>query len=134
MKAEQAVELATRIVAAFPDARAGDATVDVFVDRLLPWDHAIAAAAVENLIDVLRRFPYVSDLRDAYAAAGGNVPDPGRRMSPPLAPVRELTDEEREEAAVERRALLDRLHALGYAPEPGRRKEGDGLATDRRIG
>ncbi len=134
MRADQAIALAERIVAAFPDARAGDATVDVFVDRLLPWDYGTAAAAVENLIDSSRRFPHVADLRDAYAAAGGNLPDPGRRMSPPLAPVRELTADEREAADAERRALLDRLRASGYAPEPGRRKEGDGLASDRRIG
>jgi hypothetical protein len=84
------------LAAAWPDAQLGPGTQEIYAKRLVPWELGAAERAVERLIDSCRRFPSVVDLREAYMAEGGDLPDPGRNMSPRVDPDRpDPTPEER---------------------------------------
>ena len=83
MKSREATALAERLADAWP-GKATQGTLNVFADRLAAWDLDPASRAVERLIDGCRYFPSVVELREAYGAEGGSLPDAGRRMSPPV--------------------------------------------------
>ena len=59
-----------------------DATILSFARHIEPWDQGIMIVAVRNLIQECRTFPTVLDLREEYMEQGGDLPDPGRNMSP----------------------------------------------------
>jgi hypothetical protein len=96
VRRDRAAELAKRLADAFGAwDRINLSTITIYAEKMEPWDEDLAAEAVENLIDYSRRFPNVIDLREAYAAAGGDVPDPGRSMSPEVEHREPLSADER---------------------------------------
>lgn len=80
MNAKDAAFLGRRLIAAFPAGTAE--TSKIFAEKMADWDHDRATDAVETLIDYSRGLPTVFDLREAYLAAGGSLPDASRNMSP----------------------------------------------------
>ncbi|OGR95235.1 MAG: hypothetical protein A2V88_12940 [Elusimicrobia bacterium RBG_16_66_12] len=119
MNAEAAARLARCLASAWPE-RATQGWVDLVAERLARWEEPLASKAVESLIDGQPRLPSVYDLRGAYAAAGGDVADPGRRMSPRATPPRgPLSLAERAEVArlrAEVRHLLREVAVTRYDP------------------
>jgi len=86
----------------------GAGTADLYAEKLEPLEDAPATAAVEWLIENARGFPNVAEIRDAYLAAGGDLYDPGRNMSPGEER-RDLTADERAEVRAIQREIRERL-------------------------
>jgi hypothetical protein len=105
--------LVRRLLAAFPADYNRTETAHLIAEKLEPWDDALATEAVEWLVEHGRGLPRIAELRDAYAAAGGDLYDPGRNMSPARRPVRELTLAERAEVREIQRTIRSRLRDWG---------------------
>lgn len=82
MNALDASQLAKRLAAAFPGV-VTVASIALRAEKMADWELSAAERAVESLIDFGRGYPTVAEMREAYTAAGGNLPDPSRNMSPP---------------------------------------------------
>jgi len=119
---EQAVRLAARLLAAFPDSGATQATAAIFAEKLVGLDASTAVAATERLIDTSRRFPTVVELFEAYAAAGGQLPDASRQMSPAVGPPRPRPTKAEAAEIAKLRATIRKVIAealtIEYGPEP----------------
>ena len=126
MTPTEAAQLAGRLVDWFPGEFYGEAvrnaTARQFAEAMLAWDREIASRAVQSIAESVYRFPSFATLRDAYASEGGDVPDPGRNMSPRVERPR-LTPEEQERAdeamhAAIRAARERKLRAIPDAGTP----------------
>lgn len=127
MKPARAAELTGRIATAFArdlwGAKATDRWILDMAERMLSWDDAAAELAVELLVDTGRALPYWSEIRDAYAAAGGDILDPGRNMSPAIEHREPMTEEERAEAERIRHEVVDHASQLAARMSAGRTGE-----------
>jgi hypothetical protein len=112
VRSDQAARLARQLLAAFPTPGATAETLAVFARRLEPWELGTAERAVERLIDHCRGFPRVVELREAYQAEGGQLPDAGRDMSPPVRRRPPLSERDQREADAERAKVLERARDL----------------------
>lgn len=109
MNRERAERLAVRLLDAFPTPYATRGTADLLAEKIAEFaDEGAAERGVEWLVDNGRGLPRVAEIRDAYAAAGGDLYDPGRNMSPGI--VRpELTDEQRRDVVRIQREIRELL-------------------------
>lgn len=123
MKSAEALALADDLCAWYPSAffrlEDRERTVRQFADGMAEWDREVAWRAIRAVAESNYRFPSFAVLRDAYASEGGNVPDPGRNMSPRTGErSSEPSPEEEAEISRVRRGLLDRHEAARYSPPP----------------
>lgn len=127
MNRPQALELAVRLINAFPGSGATAATAGIFAERLARMDPMIGTRAIERLVDTSRRLPTVADLWEAYNAEGGEIGDTGRDMSPPVGPRPDRPSPEEQAKIAElrtefrRRVEEVRGAAYGLAPDDERR-------------
>lgn len=68
MTEPEALRLMVRLVAAFPRPEVSEATVDVYVEHLLPLDYEAARAAIARLVVTATFLPKVAEIRDAMTA------------------------------------------------------------------
>lgn len=107
-----AAQLTRKLGANWP-GRATPEYLALVARKIQPWDADLADAAIERAIDAMTWLPSFAELRSLYIAAGGDLPDPGRRMSPPQeAAGLPLTAAERAAVSAARAEALARIRAL----------------------
>ena len=65
MTEPEALRLMVRLVAAFPRPEVSEATVDVYVQHLLPLDYQAARVAIARLVATRKFLPAIAEIRDA---------------------------------------------------------------------